>query len=596
MPNKRQRPLGPNPKDRPNWNSMNEGQKRYAMEQWKLARVRRGEYFNPPGEEEMNDEEYEILNDFDLSVLGSPPEEQHQPDLPTSQEEQAAEDYINQLSNMNNEQVSSSQSSASGSGVKRQRTEPPMDAKGSATTKHGTSLPGTGGNLGGMTEGSSGAPVPIFRPIGRHTETFTQTFRKKWRFLTSANANVILNDAATTTPTTHPARWALTTALANIPWEYAFFYMTPAEYNRIIAFPGAKAKKCSIQVKSWNTRVAFQTGDTQTSNATLNQNKFIQIGKGLRSVPYLPTSDRQYSYDATEPMKPTGFKTTNSAAHREQLKTAMYGYDNDNETSMVLAPPSDSTGAEIYLRDYLTVYTLKKSTSKIKPGFPQLKNLIEEYDASACINQVVAALSYDFEYAPLSPNWAAVPISDITDSETISLCTGNKIEGLAFKNVYPGQNNGTQMEYNYTRRYLQGLNPDQKYFAEKQNYSIAPLEQAGLFEELNGRGYTDSQQPSFHVGIRAVPKLTTIDKGIQATSFLDAQGYFEIEAELIVESTDDYTHIREGCFAPTTKGQLQVYANGRPLSYMYDYPNIYGRMRPRVIPAPASSNKTQNKV
>lgn len=594
MPSKRQRPLGPNPKDRPNWDSMNEGQKRYAMEQWKLARVRRGEYFNPPGEEKMSDDAYEILNDFDLSVLGSPPEEQNQPDLPTSQEEQAAEEYINQLSNMNNEHVTSSQPSTSGSGVKRPRTEPPMDTKGSANTKHGTSLPGTGGNLGGMTEGGSSVPTPIFKPIGRHTETFTQTFHKKWRFLTSANANVILLDKASEGPVPHPERWALTTALANIPWEYAFFYMTPAEFQRISNFPGAKAKNCKVTVKSWNTRVAFQTGDTQTSNATLNQNKFIQIGKGLRSCPYLMASDRQYKFENTEPMKPVSFQTVNSAAHREQLKIAMYGYDNDETAKMTLAPPSDSTGAEIYIRDYLTVYTLKKNTGTLKPGFPQLKNLIEEYDASACINQTVAALDYDFEYAPLTPNWAAVPYNDITDTQAQSLTAGNKIEGLSMKTVYPAQNNGPQMEYNYSRKYIQGLNFDDKYFTEGQNYSIAPLEQAGLFEELNSRGYKDCQQPSLHVGIRAVPKLTTIDTGIQATSFLDAQGYFEVEAELTIESYDDYTHIRQGCFAPPTKGQLQIYSGTRPLSYSFDYPNLYGRMRPRVIPT-ITTNNTQNK-
>lgn len=580
MPPKRQRPLGPNPQNKPNWATMNEGQRRYAMEQWKLARVRRGERFEPPGEEAMGDEQYEHLMNFDLSVLGTPPEAGREPDLPTSQENQAADDFISELQNMNSEASSSNQA---GPAPKRQKTEGPIDSTGSITSKGGTSLPGTGGNLGGMTEGRSNAPVAIFRPIGRHTEYFTQTFHKKWRFLTSANANVILNDVVATTPVAHPERWALTTALANIPWEYAFFYMTPAEYNRMIQFPGAKAKSCSITVKSWNTRVAFQTGDTQTSNATLNQNKFIQIGKGLRSVPYLASSDRQYSYDPTEPMKPTGFNPTTSAQHRDRVKTAMYGYDND-QPNITLAPPSDATGAEIYLRDYLTVYALKNN-STLKPGFPQLKNLIEEYDASACINQVVAALNYDFDYAPLTPNWPCVPNNLITDSNSVDLAAGNKIEGLMMKTVSPAQAATTLVGFNPTRKYLQGPNNNRVYFDEDQQYMLAPLEQAGIFEELNSRGYTDSQQPSLHVGIRAVPKLTTIDPGIQATSFLDAQGYFEVEAELIVESVDDYTHIKQGCFAPNTKGQEQLFIGARPASYTYDFPNVYGRMRPRALPA-----------
>lgn len=44
----------PPPYERPNWDSMNEGQKRYAMEQYNLALVRRGAYFAPPGSEETS--------------------------------------------------------------------------------------------------------------------------------------------------------------------------------------------------------------------------------------------------------------------------------------------------------------------------------------------------------------------------------------------------------------------------------------------------------------------------------------------------------------------------------------------------------------
>ena len=38
----------PPPYERPNWERMNEGQRRYAMEQYNLALVRRGQYFEPP--------------------------------------------------------------------------------------------------------------------------------------------------------------------------------------------------------------------------------------------------------------------------------------------------------------------------------------------------------------------------------------------------------------------------------------------------------------------------------------------------------------------------------------------------------------------
>jgi hypothetical protein len=85
-------------------------------------------------------------------------------------------------------------------------------------------------------------------------------------------------------------------------------------------------------------------------------------------------------------MQPTGFATLTSYQYRDGLKTAMYGYDNDNK-DFAKKPPADATGAEIYLQDYLTIYTndARATTgTKILAGFPPYKNFIEEFDASAC--------------------------------------------------------------------------------------------------------------------------------------------------------------------------------------------------------------------
>lgn len=89
--------------------------------------------------------------------------------------------------------------------------------------------------------------------------------------------------------------------MASIPWEYLFFYMSPAEYNRMKNYPGTFAKSASVRIRTWNTRVAFQTGDTQTANASLNQNKFLQVAKGIRSIPFICSTNRKYTYSDTEP-------------------------------------------------------------------------------------------------------------------------------------------------------------------------------------------------------------------------------------------------------------------------------------------------------
>lgn len=307
----RTRPLGPPPMERPNWDSMNEGQKRYAYEQWMLARVRRGEKFDPPGE--SNHDFY--MNEFNLDLLGTPGEAEEDPvDLPSTQEEQAAEDFINQLrNNTMSAPMEASPAIVSSSAAEAISGEPPAKiAKKQGVKRAGTSLPGTGGNLDGMAKGGSGADIAstsILRPIGLNVHKMTKVYHKKWRFLTSANANIILEENATTTT---PIRFALTTGMASIPWEYLFFYMSPAEFQRMLQYPGTVAKHCNIEIKTWNTRVAFQTGDTQTANATLNQNKFIQLAKGFRSIPHIASSNRRYEYSDTEPMLPTGFKAETS--------------------------------------------------------------------------------------------------------------------------------------------------------------------------------------------------------------------------------------------------------------------------------------------
>lgn len=575
---------------------MNEGQRRYAMEQWYLARVRRGERFTPPGDDDYALTYQEAIDDFDLNLLGSPQEE-----TPSSQESQdGVEDFLQQIRENQEKQskdrheeadmgdvkmsnVASRQTSQAGSqGSKRPSNS--SGGKAAKVSKSGTSLPGTGGNLDGMTTGdgaSNGSPA-ILHPIGLHVEKMVKTYHKKHRFLTSANANVILKEVAYSNS---PKRFCLTTGLASIPWEYLFMYMSPAEYERMKNYPGTFAVSATVTVKAWNTRVAFQTGDTQTTNATLNQNKFLQVAKGIRSIPFIASSNRRYQYSATEPMLPTGFKNQTSQEYREGLKTAIYGYDNDSP-NFTQAPPANATGAEIYLQDYLTIYTLDASgtgdDTSYLPGFPPYKDFIEEFDASACINGVVASMSYDFQYAPLVPNFAAVPNSKITTTAAQDIPTGTSSEVGGNKNVNMGQSAAPNQTWNAPRKFQQGLNAKHTYFDEDQVYYKRPMEQGGVFEETNDQIFGDSQMPSLNVGIRAVPKLTTSDNTTQANSWLDAQGYFEVDCTLITESVDPYTYIRQGCFASNTDQQLQWYSTadtkGRPMAKTYDFPNVYGRM------------------
>lgn len=587
---------------------MNEGQRRYAVEQWMLARVRRGERFDAPGDDDQvdnndNNDDQDYIDNFDLDLLGSPeaqPEPEPEPEVPNEEEEAAADDFLNQIrdrqeagpSNMaSNSETPMETQSASVSSTPTKRKGTGGGGKSAKVAKSGTSLPGTGGNLDGMVRGGGGGeggPVAIFRPIGLTHHNMTRTYHKKWRFLTSANANVILAEAASTTNKT-PARFAMTTGMASIPWEYLFFYMSPAEYNRMqVAYPGSFAKHASISVKTWNTRVAFQTGDTQTANATLNQNKFLQVAKGFRSIAHIPSSNRQYTFSDTEPMMPTALAAKTSAKYRLELHRAMYGVPSNDKTFKNY-PPADATGSEIYLQDYLTIYapdlTAETTAPPINPGFPPYKNYIEEFDAGQCVNAVVLDMDYDFKYAPLWPNHDAVNNNLTTTTDAAYLTTGTHWEILGQKKVDSSHATLPTQEFlNSGKVYLQQPSADKAYFLEDHQYFQFPMEQGAVFEELHAQSFSDAQQPSCNVGIRAVPKLTTSDNVTQANSWLDAQGYFEVECTLIVESADTFTHIHGNAYVPNTRTQLQksqTVATGTPkkVAHTYDYPNEYGRMK-----------------
>ena len=163
------------------------------------------------------------------------------------------------------------------SGAKRNK-----DNYGAAHTSNaatGSKLPGTSGNTDGMTgaggTGDDQSRAVATMPRGIHTPTYSWTFKKKHKFLTFGVANAIINEALTSGTVLN--RWALTTSLANLPWEYAFMYISPAEFKRLQQFNGVFASKARVRVFQYNPRVAFQTADTTSTQATLNQNKFTSI-------------------------------------------------------------------------------------------------------------------------------------------------------------------------------------------------------------------------------------------------------------------------------------------------------------------------------
>lgn len=587
------RPLGPPPYDRPNWGTMNEGQRRYAMEQYSLARVRRGEqvvdddYLKYLRGEEQEDEDFDIdafvNNVYDENFAGGNNEEpsDDSDSLPDTQES-GVDDFLDQVrsrqeSEMEVDPVSSS--SGGGGGVKRggavQGGRAAKANKQGDTRSHGSALPGTSGNTDGMEEstatgGAQGVPHVFRAP---RINILSQTFRyeKQWKFTSFGIAPQIIKTTAGT-------EWGLTSSLVAVPWEYLFMYMSPAEYNRSIDFPGFHAVSCHIRITQFNPRVAFNTGETLSQTATLNQNKFLLLAKGLKQIDYMKILDSEYVYDTTEPMKPTAFATTTGQASRDSLKTYMYGLDNNSSifTSIV---PTAATGAELELLRYATCFIPVSDGSQLA-GFPPFNNHVEEYNAMDFVGKPILEESYKFKYAPIQAARSIITDVNTTGSASLNYGAGNDNEIQKIKTYNVTNDNVQQADFanNLTRKVNNGA--VNSYFNDSTNvYTKYPLEQDAVFFENNDRAGGHSQQPSLHVGVRAVPKLTTVDNSRQASSWLDTQMYYYVTCELICKSDDKYPRLKRGPYNVPSKAQFQAQNAGNTSWYTtnYDLQNMQGR-------------------
>lgn len=610
----------PPPYERPNWDQMNEGQRRYAMEQYNLALVRRGQYFEPPiAARPPSPAPNNAINDLDeLDRLldnfptGSP--QQPEPNTSDNQEPVAGpssrpDPVPAQLPvQPSTFQEPAQAMSASTSVVGGDKRTVDADSVSSPNKKNkpsehsGSALPGTSGNTDGSAGTSSMMDLEASRgimPISRgiHVEKFEWTFTKKWKFLSFGVADVILTDTVGKTGT--PKRWALTTSLVNIPWEYAFMYMSVAEYARLKEMTGVFARDCDIKVYQYNPRVAFQTADTTSTQATLNQNKFTRIAKGLRSNPYLFGSDRDYTFDNTEPMKPTGFETNveqyTGQKFRSRLATQMYGSSTAVTTSTPTVP-AICTGQEMGLLRYYTVY----ASQTVDSGFPQYNKYCQEYNSMDLIGKQITSAHHDFTYAPLTPrarNYqdsiylpGDVPATAVDQAPNVIIPCGSKVVNLLNVRmpstgfaVPSGGNDREGQEATLGHLQLGGVAlktgeklSDSTFSIGENLYTKFPMEQGGIYNEAGYHGATYGDQESVHVGVRAVPKLGTAVNTIQPQSWLDCQMYWTVECRLRCVSTEPFTYPRGNVSDIPLRSQFTE-TGVNPYVHTFDRPYIYGK-------------------
>jgi len=398
--------------------------------------------------------------------------------------------------------------------------------------------------------------------------------------------------AQVTPPLAAITRRALTTSLVNIPWEYAFFYMSPAEYARLTQMTGVFATQCNMKVFQYNPRVAFQTADTTSTQATLNQNKFTRIAIGLRERESLWGSDRDYVFDTTEPMKPTGIES-NAQTFRNSLSQAMYGTPNTEAVATSL-PGAIVTGQELALHRYYTAYT--DATHDI--GWPQYNNFCSEFNSMDLIGKEVVSVSHRFKYAPLSKRARNYHQQSLIFGDAVAAGTAvpdnfHFLDGTTAHDQYvtyfpstginsPDENkHKNQFNCNKSNTQLSGTDGSATADIFASMYSKRPMEQGGVYTEANMGKQHFGNHSSVHVGVRAVPKLGSLGSDFVAKSWLDCQMYWTVECELHCVSTEPFVYPR-GNVADTLAGEILINDEGttatrNPVSHTYDRPFFMGR-------------------
>ena len=566
----RTRPLGPPPDERPNWDSLNEGQRRYAWEQYNLAKVRRGIPIDHPipgtsnaEPAQLNQEEQDYINEFDLSLLDN--------NTPQGNQEEASLDeildrpvdpvdhqnIINELQNMSNgpepieiDQPSSSTGGNQGRGQKRRRTE----------GAGGTSLPGTAGGMGGG--GMEQAVEPIPRPMySAHTQI--RYFKKVHRILTFGLAYKPIVVARTGPPAYSDLY--MMTSLAHIPWEYPFMYLNPSEFAILPA--GSKVKRVKSRVKAENVRVAFPTNATDNNLATLHFNKFLRVGidlnKKIQSVNAQPGG-----FAAAQPMIATTVKEFSATSYQNWIDN-FYGVpnnDKDEPDVFISQTPRHQFGIPWVAQYYCCPVT--QTNDPTLSGWEDFQSQLEEIKVdgpSGYIAEMEYSPALGLLKAPLQGIWTGLP-STATPATARTLPVnsgaGNTQHRRLETTITNSLNVGiTEVAANYNRQ------------PTAANFNMyTPIEKSQRLVSGITPEFFAKTQPTLHVGVMPVPALTTsaIDNTVNNSSFTDTQAYFEVTCEMEVEcafptrrplATIANTSMSNACFEKAGAGETGYQAS-----------------------------------
>lgn len=511
------------PDERPNWSRLNEGQRRYAWEQYNLALVRRGRPIDHPfpdttGEADLDEiigrdhpEADRVAAELDRDLGGRNEFEEALDQLPDA-EEDAVQDFdeshfespVERSRDQHRDAMADSTLTPSKpAGGKRSR----LDFDQPSTSK----LPGTGraqGEGGNNLGEDSVRPFRLPKPI-ISIQNNVQYFRKVHRFFTYGFAYKVLkyNDDFN----------VMTTPLALVPWDFLHFYVNPSEFALLPNQASVQRVKCTVYQR--NVRVAFPTNSTANALATLNQNKNIVYAIGLnKKCEIMP---RKYTGFATnQPMIPTASSNWSQDDYINDMNN-WYG-SNANTVGTAPVVPRHQTGQPDVLQHY--AHLIYHTRAGQQDGWECLQTFVEEGDADATSGGRLIEVNYSPKVGICKPPKKIVqrlnniPVTISRGSHNLS-DHDTRISINATGDVGTSTHALAQVDQNFAAL----------------NSPVQLLEKSQMYHEGAFMHDMPQVQPSLHIGVQPTYALTSTNTTVN-NSFTDTQALFEIVAEAWIDT------------------------------------------------------------
>lgn len=398
-------------------------------------------------------------------------------------------------------------------------------------------LTGTGAEQASGGASSDGQMVhTIPRPMSDFGPR-TNTYSKVHKFMTFGFADTILDDIV---PSAATDSCALLSYLAEIPWHIPALYMNQSEFD--LLSNSARVKSVSIEVTYRGSTIQFETAQSSTGLATLNQINDIAVAHALNRTGWGSNISHK-AFNQTQPMIPTSIaKPKYGPIPGEYIGMVrdFYGSNNDNPL-FFNDVPKHQTGRHAFLYNYwATTGRVTNGTAGQNQygGWPCLAEKIEQMDGKTVVNQVVAQSTYTPKLAPLKPplRSASHGLPFPVQNGIISVQVGGNLvaqrqANIRVSNALPTLSAGIQIGVDAEAPIL----PNNSVSNEPVFNIYSPIEKCQM-----GRsgfwGESDVHiQPSLHVGVQPVPALSSaalLLDDIPFSTWTDTRAYWEVKATM----------------------------------------------------------------